>query len=148
MSLKEYFKNKLGEEVLENKVFLGGTCNNSTWRDELIKKLTIDYFNPVVDDWNEEAAKEEEKQKKICKFHLYVITPNILGYYSIAEVVESSFLNSDNTIFCWLDKYDSKEFSKEQIKSFKAIEDLLKRNDNKNIFSNLDDLANFLNNKK
>ena len=34
----------------QRKVFLGGTCNESTWRDELIKKLKIDYFNPVVDD--------------------------------------------------------------------------------------------------
>lgn len=32
------------------KVFLSGTCNESTWRDELIKLLEIDYFNPVVKD--------------------------------------------------------------------------------------------------
>jgi len=35
------------------RVFLGGTCNNSKWRDVLIPRLKIDYFNPVVDDWNE-----------------------------------------------------------------------------------------------
>ena len=34
------------------KVFLGGTCNESKWRDDLIKLLKIDYFNPVVKDWN------------------------------------------------------------------------------------------------
>ncbi len=33
------------------KVFLGGTCNESTWRDRLIKLLKINYFNPVVKDW-------------------------------------------------------------------------------------------------
>ena len=27
------------------KVFLGGTCNDSIWRDKLIEMLTIDYFN-------------------------------------------------------------------------------------------------------
>lgn len=43
----------------ERKVFLGGTCNNSKWRDELIPNLTVDYFNPVVDDWTPEAAKKE-----------------------------------------------------------------------------------------
>ena len=37
------------------KVFLGGTCNNSKWRDKLIPMLNIDYFNPVVDDWTEEC---------------------------------------------------------------------------------------------
>lgn len=30
------------------KVFLGGTCNNSTWREELKPLLKIDYFDPVV----------------------------------------------------------------------------------------------------
>jgi hypothetical protein len=35
------------------KVFLGGTCNESLWRDKLIKLLKIEYFNPVVPDWTE-----------------------------------------------------------------------------------------------
>lgn len=43
------------------KVFLGGTTNNTNWRDDLIKKLKIEYFNPVVDDWNEEAQEREIK---------------------------------------------------------------------------------------
>jgi len=32
------------------KIFLGGTCNNSTWREQLIPMLQINYFNPVVDN--------------------------------------------------------------------------------------------------
>jgi len=32
------------------KIFLGGTCNESTWRNRIIPMLEIDYFNPVVDD--------------------------------------------------------------------------------------------------
>lgn len=32
------------------KVFLGGTCNESTWRDKIIPELLIDYFNPIVED--------------------------------------------------------------------------------------------------
>jgi len=130
----------------EYKVFLGGTCNDSTWRDELMPMLDIDYFNPVVDDWDNEAMKEEERQKTICKFHLYVITPNITGFYSIAELVESAMINPETTIFCWLAEYDDKEFNKAQIKSFGAIEDLLDRNGCKNIFNTLDDVADFLNN--
>lgn len=72
------------------KVFLGGTCNESTWRDELIKKLKIDYFNPVVDDWTEECYKEELRQREICDYCLYVITPRMTGVYSIAEVIDDS----------------------------------------------------------
>ena len=41
-----------------NKVFLWGTCNESTWRDKLIPKLeniNFGYFNPVVEDWTPEC---------------------------------------------------------------------------------------------
>ena len=34
-------------------IFLGGTCNESAWRDELMPMLEdagFEYFNPVVDD--------------------------------------------------------------------------------------------------
>jgi hypothetical protein len=44
------------------KVFLGGTCNESTWREKLIPMLKIDYFNPVVKDW-----KLEIKEKDLVK---------------------------------------------------------------------------------
>jgi hypothetical protein len=45
------------------KVFLGGTCNGSTWRDALIKDLQIDYFQPQGEDWTPEMMEEEIKQK-------------------------------------------------------------------------------------
>ena len=48
---------------MKNKVFLGGTCNESTWRVELIPLLKIDYFNPVVEDWTPECQAEEERQE-------------------------------------------------------------------------------------
>ena len=41
------------------KVFLGGTCNGSTWREELIPILEINYFNPVVSDWTPEVNKKK-----------------------------------------------------------------------------------------
>ena len=50
-----------------------GTCNESTWREDLIKKLEIDYFNPVVNDWTLECMVEERKQRENCDFCLYVI---------------------------------------------------------------------------
>ena len=87
------------------KVFLGGTCNESTWRDKLIKMLEIDYFNPVVDDWTEECYQEELRQREICDYCLYVITPRMTGVYSIAEVVDDSNKRPEKTIFCLLE-YD------------------------------------------
>ena len=50
------------------KVFLGGTCNESTWREGLIKALKIGYFNPVVDDWTPDCMAEEIKQREECDF--------------------------------------------------------------------------------
>jgi hypothetical protein len=32
--------------------------------DILIKKIKIEYFNPVVSDWDDNAQKEEIKQRK------------------------------------------------------------------------------------
>ena len=74
------------------KVFLGGTCNNSTWRDEIIPMLEkegIEYFNPVTDNWTEKSQKIEESEKESCNIHLYVITKEMKGVYSIAEAVDS-----------------------------------------------------------
>ena len=130
------------------KVFLGGTCNNSTWRNRLIDNLKIDYFNPVVEDWTPECQTEEERQKNDeCNIHLYVITPLMTGTFSIAEAVESSHDSSKKTYFCYLDKDDGKEFEKFQVKSLKATADLIKKNGGKT-FTSLDELIKELNNEK
>lgn len=86
------------------KVFLGGTCNGSKWREKLIEMLKIDYFNPVVDDWDEFAYQQELKERKECDFVLYVITPKMLGTYAIAEVIDDSNKRPEKTIICVLDK--------------------------------------------
>lgn len=49
------------KKIITSKVFLGGTCANTTWREELIKLIKgISYFNPVVDDWTLEAQKKRK----------------------------------------------------------------------------------------
>ena len=59
---------------MKSKVFLGGTCNNSTWRDELDSIIQINKFNPVVEDWTPEcqAIEIDEKENK-CNIHFYCI---------------------------------------------------------------------------
>lgn len=104
------------------KIFLGGTCNNSTWRDELIPLLEVDYFNPVVEDWTPDCQKEEIRQKeKECDFHLYVITHQMRGVFSIAEAVDSVHNPDKFTILhvCPLG------FDEAQLKSLKAVIDLI-----------------------
>ena len=106
------------------KVFLGGTWANSTWRDKLIPMLDIDYFNPVVDDWDEEAQEEEIKQRENCDYCLYTITKEMEGVYSIAEVVDDSNKRPEKTIFCLL----SDGFSKPQLKSLMQVGKMVKEN--------------------
>ena len=113
------------------KVFLGGTCNNSTWRQELIpmlKERGIEYFNPVVEDWTPECMEEEKKQRAECDIVLYTITPKMKGTYSIAEVVDDSNKRPEKTIFCTLQSHDSLEFDKPQMKSLLAVSQLITEN--------------------
>jgi len=130
--------------MTKTKVFLGGTCNNSTWRDKLISLLKIDYFNPVVDDWTPECQDEEIRQRELCDYCLYTITPKMTGVYSIAEVVDDSNKRPEKTILCVLDEDDENIFSESQIKSLKQVKEMVKNN-GANVFDSLEDIASFLN---
>tara|TARA_R110000772_G_scaffold17946_1_gene49803 strand:- start:48056 stop:48460 length:405 start_codon:yes stop_codon:yes gene_type:complete len=110
------------------KVFLGGTTNDTDWRDKLIKKLRIEYFNPVVDDWDDAAQKREIRERKECDFVLYVITPKMMGVYSIAEVIDDSNKRPKKTIFCYLLDDDGKKFNSHQIKSLDMVGEMVKEN--------------------
>ena len=130
--------------MAKTKVFLGGTCNNSTWRDKLIPLLKIDYFNPVVDDWTPECQDEEIRQRELCDYCLYTITPKMTGVYSIAEVVDDSNKRPEKTILCVLDEDNESSFSETQIKSLKQVKEMVKNN-GANVFDSLEDIASFLN---
>ena len=125
-------------------VFLGGTCNNSTWRDELIPLLTIDFFNPVVPDWTEEDYKKELVAREESDFCLYVITPKMTGVYSIAEVIDDSNKRPERTIFCFLEKDGDEEFNKDQIKSLVATSKMVAKNGGV-VEGSLKEVAEFLN---
>lgn len=115
----------------KKKVFLGGTCNNSQWRDKMEQYLTgdgLDYFNPVVDDWDEEAQANELRERDECDFCLYVITPLMLGVYSVAEVVDDSNKRPEKTVFVMLRSDEDEYFGDSQWKSLNAVADLVDRN--------------------
>jgi len=126
------------------KVFLGGTCNESAWRNSLIEMLEIDYFNPVVEDWTEACMAEEIKQRETCDFCLYVITPKMTGVYSIAEVVDDSNKRPERTIICVLDQDFGLGFSEGQRKSLAQVQAMVVRNGGKS-FNYLDEVASHLN---
>ena len=108
-----------------NKVFLGGTWNGSTWREELIPYLEIQYFNPIVDDWTPECQKQEEWQKeKECNIHLYHINDRMTGVFSIAEAVESTMNPYVEHTYFSIDPFG---FTEGQLKSLRAVKDLVAR---------------------
>lgn len=126
------------------KVFLGGTCNESKWRDKLTPLLLIDYFNPVVPNWTEECYQEELRQREICDYCLYVITPKMTGVYSIAEVVDDSNKRPDKTIFCLLDYDEELKFAPSQMKSLLKVGEMVKLNEAQ-FFTSLYDVVKYLN---
>ena len=113
---------------INTRVFLGGTCNGSTWRDDMIKMLTSDYFNPVVDNWTEACMDQEIWEREHCDVVLYTITPKMTGVYSIAEVVDDSNKRPGKTVLILLQKDIDKVFDKGQWRSLKAVAQMVERN--------------------
>ena len=116
------------------RVFLGGTCNNSTWRNVLIPQLRCDYFNPVVADWTPECQANELREREQADIVLYVITPLMTGMYSIAEIIDDSNKRPAKTIFCYLTRDrapqtgETVHFTAGQVKSLRAVGDMVVRN--------------------
>lgn len=128
------------------KVFLGGTCNDSTWRNKLIPELKINYFNPVVEDWDEEAYKNELRERATCDICLYYITPKMTGTYSIAEVADDSNKRPEKTVFAFSDEDEGEIFDSFQIKSLDKVGKLIELNGG-TYLKKWDDLVSYLNNK-
>lgn len=129
------------------KVFLGGTCNNSTWRDELIPKLTIDYFNPVVDDWTPECVEKEWEEKSNSDILLYVITPQLTGTFSIAELIDDSNKRPHKTVICFMKEHNGKTFDEGQWKSLMNVSAIAISN-GAHVTMNFNTLHKLLNNFK
>ncbi|MHA1558488.1 MAG: nucleoside 2-deoxyribosyltransferase domain-containing protein [Alphaproteobacteria bacterium] len=111
------------------RVFLGGTCNESNWRNRIICMFNsnVKYFNPVVEDWTPDCMAEEIKQRDECDIILYVITAKMTGTYAIAEAVDDSNKRPKRTIFVRL-KEDDKKFDEGQWRSLGAVAQMIEQN--------------------
>jgi hypothetical protein len=133
----------------KKRIFLGGTCNDSIWREDFIKLLNTNklaYFNPVVDDWNEEAQKNELLERVMCDFCIYTITPKMTGVYSIAEVIDDSNKRPEKTILILLKSDDDFKhiFPIDQWKSLEMVVKMVKRNGGR-VYYSLESAAEYLN---
>lgn len=127
-------------------VFLGGTCNNSTWRSELISKLDttkITVFNPVVEIWDEKAKENEIWHRENDDLCLYVLTPEMIGDTSVGEIIVDSNSRPNKTIVCILEE-NKKPFNNFQ-KSKVLIARIMILEHKIPLFFNLDEVANYIN---
>jgi len=129
------------------KVFLGGTCGTSTWREELLSNLDserIEAFNPVVPNWTPECQAEEDFHRENDDICLYVLTPEGEGFYSFVEVTDDSNKRPERTVLCVLQEANGKEFTGHNLKCVLKTMKLVAQN-GVYITDNLEELANYLN---
>ena len=129
------------------RIFLGGTCNESRWRDRLVENLdkNILWFNPVVADWTSECMVSELRERAECDFCLYVITPLMTGVYSIAEVIDDSNKRPKKTVFCYLEVDGERAFTAGQRRSLDQVGKMVVRNGGTWIGLSLKSVADFFN---
>jgi hypothetical protein len=127
-------------------IFLGGTCNDTTWREDLIKLLDpeITYFNPVVDAWDIAAQIHELEVRKKATHCVYTITPKMIYTYAIAEAVDDSNKRPKKTLFCVLHNDGDSEFTPGQIRSLQRVMRMVSNNGGET-FSSLESVAEYLN---
>lgn len=91
-SFSEGLEPESGERLADTDVFLGGSCNPTTWRRDaavpLLERARVRYFNPQVDEWFEELIRVETRAKETAKIVLMVIDNLTRSIVCINEAVE------------------------------------------------------------
>ncbi|XP_032452099.1 uncharacterized protein LOC100121856 isoform X4 [Nasonia vitripennis] len=80
---------KAGSKRMEYEVFLGGSCNPTTWRTDIaipaLQSLGITYFNPQVAQWGPELVAQEYEAKKTARVLFFVIDDRTRNTAGIIE---------------------------------------------------------------
>jgi hypothetical protein len=73
-------------------LFLGGSCNPTTWRADiaipLLEAAGVSYYNPQVEDWSPELVKAEADAKIASVEVLFVIDHQTRAIASMLEATE------------------------------------------------------------
>jgi hypothetical protein len=81
-----------GADWEEGSVFLGGSCNPTTWRRDaaipMLEEAGVSYYNPQVEEWSEELVEIEAKAKESASVLLFVIGKETRALASVAEAAE------------------------------------------------------------
>lgn len=111
-------------EITENlRIGLFGTCGDSLWRNDFIKKyneLNIPFFNPQVSDWKPEYAENEAFHLSNDKIILFPITEETYATGSLAEVgfsiLNAIKLNDKRNFVIYITDFLSPELKDESLR--------------------------------
>lgn len=77
---------------VSNLVFLGGSCNPTTWRTEVaipyFRQAQVNFYNPQVQTWRPELIEEENRAKSDAGILLFVIDNQTRGVSALIELAE------------------------------------------------------------
>ncbi|XP_039288243.1 uncharacterized protein LOC111044525 isoform X2 [Nilaparvata lugens] len=98
---------RMPKVIAKDEVFLGGSCNPTTWRQNvaipLLEKLGITYYNPQVEEWSADLLELEHVAKEQASVLFYVIDSQTRN---IAGVIEAAHLaGARRKLVLVLDKY-------------------------------------------
>jgi hypothetical protein len=136
---------------MNKQVFLGGSCNPTTWRMETaipaLEKAGIAFYNPQVADWHSELVALESAAKDESSILLFVIDSQTRAIASILEATEYTVAGRD--IYLVIDDMTDNTEVEGQIVTGRELKDLnrartylrdlAKRHDKAMIFENVED---------
>ncbi|XP_014219007.1 uncharacterized protein LOC106647217 isoform X2 [Copidosoma floridanum] len=93
---------KAGSKRMAYEVFLGGSCNPTTWRTDIaiptLQSLGITYYNPQVSHWSPELIAQEYEAKETARVLLFVIDDRTRNCAGIIEAAELAGTRRDSLI--------------------------------------------------
>ena len=99
-------------------VFLGGSCNPTTWRKDiaipLLEENNVDYYNPQVEDWSPELMTTENYQKENAKYLLFVIDDETRAIASMIEA--ANYIGLGRKVVLVIKQVSIKTFAECEIK--------------------------------
>jgi len=100
------------------KVFLGGSCNPTTWREDIaipaFTQAGVPFYNPQVDDWSPDLVEIEAQEKETAGCLLFVIDRETRAMASIVEAAEYICLGR-RVVLCIVDVEEESSIGGEAI---------------------------------
>lgn len=143
---------------MNNRLFLGGTCGDNSWREDIVIPALLEHgirleriFNPVVSHWDEQAQANEDAAKANPDYLLLFVLaspadPSAMDVtqisgYSLAEAIMSLYDAPERTVVL----FNTAGMAKKTAKGMKKAEqDLRLRFPDAPIFTDYSPLIDWL----